>query len=231
VAVDVGSITGPLAEGAYLGATKGSHSMATEDRPGVWRQANGGTLFLDELANMPEAVQQANLRVMQEREVRAIGATGAHKVDVDVVAATNRDMLAEIRAGRFKMDLYYRLAAEVVTLPPLRARREEIPWLVDAMLREKQSSRRPSMEFLLRALRYDWPGNVRQLKIVVGQALRDERTSELAGAHVPAPVNGALDETASMTSDLEAPRQRVEGSGGAGDRAGDGEGEDSEVWD
>ena len=189
VSVDVGSVKGELAAAEYRGVVKGSHSMARESREGFWKQADGGTLFLDELANMPLDVQRTNLRILQEREVLPIGASKPIPVDVDVVAATNKDLKAQIAAGEFLHDLYHRFAAEVVRLPPLRDRPEEIPWLIDTLVRRRDAARRVTRDLVVRALRYDWPGNVRELEQRIGSALLDEGP-ELAPRHIAAPASG-----------------------------------------
>ena len=181
VTVDVGSVQGTLAEAEYRGAVKGAHSMANEDRRGFWQQANGGTIFFDELANMPMDVQHLNLRILQEREVRPIGAPRAIPIEVDVVAATNKDLRAQIAAGRFMFDLYQRFGGHSVKLPPLRDRREEIPWLIERFAKGRRASR----ELIARALRYAWPGNVRELELAVGRAVADEATPELSPDYVP----------------------------------------------
>ena len=133
------------------------------------QEADGGTLFLDEIGDMPLALQARLLRVLAEREVLPIGATRALKVDVRVIAATHADLPAVVRAGRFRDDLYYRLAGAHLVLPPLRQRRD-LPWLVHKLLREagRRVQLGPDAEPWLRA--HLWPGNLRELKNVIDYA-------------------------------------------------------------
>jgi two-component system response regulator HydG len=139
----------------------------------VFGEADGGTLFLDEIGDMPLATQAKLLRVLQEREVRAVGSDATRKVDVRVIAATHRDLQAEIRAGGFREDLFYRLAVVPITVPPLRDRAEDIPalarhFLARARARNPDGALRTLADDLLAALSaYAWPGNVRELEHVV----------------------------------------------------------------
>jgi len=164
-----------LLESELFGHKKGSFTGAHEDKKGLFEIADGGTLFLDEVTEMPMSLQSKLLRVLQEGEIRAIGATQEKRVNVRIVAATNRNMEKEVKEGRFREDLYYRLSVFPIRVPPLRERREDIPLLAESFL-ERYSTEvgKPAAGYsqqtmeLLQA--YDWPGNVRELFHVVERA-------------------------------------------------------------
>jgi DNA-binding NtrC family response regulator len=165
VAVNCGALPATLVESELFGARRGAYSGATHDRPGLVRAADRGTLFLDEIGDLPLPAQVALLRVLQEREVLPIGGTQAHKVDLRVVAATHQDVAALVAQGRFRADLYARLAGFVLTLPPLRERRQDLGLLVGELLGRAGA---PAATFTLAAARallaHDWPLNVRELE-------------------------------------------------------------------
>ncbi|MCI1190655.1 sigma-54-dependent Fis family transcriptional regulator [Calidifontimicrobium sp. SYSU G02091] len=170
VAVNCAAIPETLIESELFGHLPGSFSGARlKGKAGLIQEADGGTLFLDEIGDMPLPLQARLLRVLAEREVLPIGATRAVKVDVRVIAATHADLQALVRAGRFRDDLYYRLAGAHLVLPPLRQRRD-LPWLVAKLLREggRQVQLGPDAEHWLRA--HDWPGNLRELRNVIDYA-------------------------------------------------------------
>jgi transcriptional regulator of acetoin/glycerol metabolism len=170
VAVNCAAIPETLIESELFGHLPGSFSGASpKGKRGLIQEADGGTLFLDEIGDMPLALQARLLRVLAEREVLPIGATRAQKVDVRVIAATHADLQERVRAGRFRDDLYYRLAGAHLSLPPLRERRD-LPWLVQLLLREGDPPVQiaPEAEDWLRA--YPWPGNLRELKNVLDYA-------------------------------------------------------------
>lgn len=176
VPVHCGAIPENLIESELFGYTKGAFTDARKDTPGKFREADGGTLFLDEVATMPLATQVRLLRVLQEREVQPLGGGGPVKVDVRVVAATNQDLWKKVQEGTFREDLFYRLDVIPIQLPPLRARREEIPFLAQHFLNRKAREHRlypkalhPSVDPLLMAL--PWPGNVRQLENAIERAI------------------------------------------------------------
>ncbi len=176
VPVHCGAIPENLLESELFGYTKGAFTDARKDTAGKFREAHGGTIFLDEVATMPLSAQVRLLRVMQEREVQPLGGGGPVKVDVRVVAATNADLRGLMREGRFREDLYYRLEVVPITLPPLRARREEIPFLAQHFMTRKAREHglypkalHPSVDPLLMAL--PWPGNVRQLENAIERAI------------------------------------------------------------
>jgi DNA-binding NtrC family response regulator len=162
VAIDCGSLVGTLMESELFGHVKGAFSGATENKKGLVELADGGTAFFDEIGDLPLDMQVKLLRVLQEREFRAVGALQWRKLDVRVIAATHRDLKTEIRGGRFREDLFYRLNVITIHIPPLRERRQDIPLLIEHFL--NGSGFRPSQDLYDALLSYDWPGNVRELK-------------------------------------------------------------------
>src|SRR5690606_8209016 len=134
VAVNCGAIPENLLEAEFFGARKGAYTGATADRDGYFQAARGGTLFLDEIGDLPLAMQSKLLRAIQERIVRPIGSTQEDTVDVRIVSATHKDLHAEVQAGRFRQDLFYRLNVIEIGVPPLRERREDLPALCEALL-------------------------------------------------------------------------------------------------
>ena len=176
VAVNCGAIPENLLESELFGYVKGVFTGAARDQPGLIRAAQGGTLFLDEIGDMPLPLQVKLLRVLEEREVRPVGATRSEPVDVRIISATHRDLEVEMSEGRFRSDLYYRLNVVSLAIPDLAERRDDIPLLANHFLRQLAQRYRKeingfapeAMELLIRA---SWPGNVRQLLNVVEQAV------------------------------------------------------------
>jgi DNA-binding NtrC family response regulator len=167
VALNCGAIPESLIDSELFGHAKGAFTGATTDRAGVFVEADGGTLFLDEIGDMPLAVQARLLRVLQESEVRPVGATGVKKVDVRVIAASHVDLDAAVGEGRFRQDLYYRLAVVKLPVPPLRERLDDLPLLTAHFLRkhtrgDKATTMAPETLEVMAA--YQWPGNVRELE-------------------------------------------------------------------
>jgi DNA-binding NtrC family response regulator len=176
VPVHCGAIPDNLIESELFGYTKGAFTDARKDTPGKFREAHGGTLFLDEVSTMPLSVQVRLLRVLQEREVQPLGGGPPVKVEVRVIAATNVDLWHRVQEGTFREDLFYRLEVVPINLPPLRQRREEIPFLAQHFLNRKAreyglypKALHPSVDPLLMAL--PWPGNVRQLENAIERAI------------------------------------------------------------
>jgi len=172
VAVNCGAIPENLVESELFGHVKGAFTGAVQANVGLFTSAHRGTIFLDEIADLPLAMQVKLLRVLQEREVRAVGAAKAHKVDVRVISASNRKLEDEVAAGRFRQDLFYRLNVVGLTLPPLAERREDIPLLANHFMRSlAQRYAKSITAFAPGALEQlstaSWPGNVRQLQNVV----------------------------------------------------------------
>ncbi len=158
-----------LLEGELFGHVRGAFTGADRARPGLFEQADGGTLFLDEIGDATPAIQAKLLRVLQEREVRPVGATTARRVDVRVLSATNRDLRRDVEEGRFRLDLYYRLRVFPIVVPPLRERREDVTPLAEHFLeRFAREEEKPLAGFEPETLalieRHAWPGNVRDLQ-------------------------------------------------------------------
>jgi DNA-binding NtrC family response regulator len=173
VAVNCGAIPGELIEAELFGHVKGSFTGADRDRIGLWEEADGGTVFLDEITETTPAFQVKLLRAVQEGEIRRVGSNQTVKVDVRVVAASNRDVEQEVEAGRFRKDLFYRLNAVSIVLPPLRERREDILPLAQTFA-ARVHTLSPTVKFSSDALsvleRYSWPGNVRELENAIVRA-------------------------------------------------------------
>ncbi|HSQ31134.1 MAG TPA: sigma-54 dependent transcriptional regulator [Gemmatimonadaceae bacterium] len=197
LAVNCGALAEGVLESELFGHVRGAFTGAVRDRVGVFEAAQGGTIFLDEVGEMSPSVQQRLLRVLQEREVTRVGATRAVKVDVRVVAATNRELGAMVEQGRFREDLYYRLAVFPIALPPLRDRVADIPLLVEHALsalrsRRGGAERLACSPFAMRLLRaYDWPGNVRQLFAVLERAAVEADYGRIEAQHLPAELRAA----------------------------------------
>jgi two-component system response regulator AtoC len=176
IAVNCGAIPDSLLESELFGHRKGAFTDANRDRKGLFEEASGGTLFLDEIGELPLALQVKLLRVLQEGEIRRLGDSQDIKVDVRVVAATARDLAAEVARGAFREDLYYRLNVFALHLPALRERREDIPILVEHFLtrmnaRMGLSVAAASPEAMKLLVDYDWPGNVRELENCIERAI------------------------------------------------------------
>ncbi|WP_300652392.1 sigma-54 dependent transcriptional regulator [Hydrogenophaga sp.] len=176
VAVNCGAIPENLIEAEFFGARKGAYTGATHDREGYFQAAKGGTLFLDEIGDLPLAMQAKLLRVIQERRVRALGGVQEEAVDVRLVSATHRDLVALVQAGQFRQDLFYRLNVIELRTPSLRERRDDLPELAHALLqRICKESGQPTPELSNRALDWikarDLPGNVRELENLLQRAL------------------------------------------------------------
>jgi two-component system, NtrC family, response regulator HydG len=165
VIFDCGSVAPNLVESELLGHERGAFTGAVTTHAGAFQRAHGGTLLLDEIGELPLALQPRLLRALESRCVRRVGGKVDHRVDVRVIAATNRDLRAEVSAGRFREDLFFRLAVAVVEVPPLRQRLDDLPDLVDGLLADLGRPEIVVSEDALAALRaHAWPGNVRELK-------------------------------------------------------------------
>ncbi len=193
VAFDCSALAPSLVESELFGHEKGAFTGAERARRGLFRDASGGTLFLDEIGDVAPEVQNKLLRVLQEREVKPVGGDTLVKIDVRVVAATNKDLGRLIAAGRFREDLYYRLAVVPVELPPLRERKEDIPLLVAHVLaRRKSAGPRPSRiapDALALLGAYRWPGNIRELENVIERAAILSDGEEIRARDLP-PLDG-----------------------------------------
>jgi DNA-binding NtrC family response regulator len=181
VPIDCGSLVGTLMESELFGHVKGAFSGAIDNKKGMVELADGGTAFFDEIGDLPLEMQVKLLRLVQEKEFRAVGSLQWRKVDLRIIAATHRDLKAEVAAGRFRQDLYYRLNVFTIHLPPLRQRREDVPLLIDHFL----GGFTPSREILDVLLSYDWPGNVRELKHCVERMAAMQSEGALQMADLP----------------------------------------------
>ena len=214
VAENCGAMPDELLESELFGHKRGAFTGASEDRVGLFDLADGGTVFLDEVGEISPAFQVKLLRVLQEGEIRPLGSNQRRKVNVRVVAATNRDLEADVRAGRFREDLYYRLATFTIELPPLRERRDDIAVLAHALLDDLQrqlgkSVKGISRETLACLETYHWPGNVRELQNELKRMLVLAEDDTLAADLLsPRILQGAAEEE---TEDLGIIRQ-TEGS-------------------
>ena len=184
VAVNCAAISAELVESELFGHEKGAFTGADARRAGRFEAANGGTIFLDEIGDMAPETQAKVLRVLQERSFERVGGTEPIEVDVRVVAATHRDLEADVNAGRFREDLYYRLKVVELTLPPLRERAEDLPALSQRFLHQvaerlDRDCKRLSPDALAALARHTWPGNVRELRNVLEQATVLSATDEI----------------------------------------------------
>ncbi len=207
IPVDCGAIAESLMESELFGHAKGSFTGATGARRGLFEEASGGTLFLDEVGDVGPKIQGQLLRALQEGEIRRVGESSPVKVDVRIVAATNKDLKALTKEGKFREDLLYRLDVVRLHLPPLRERQEDIPALVEHFAsRHVRGGARPvvTREALERLMAYDWPGNVRQLENIVARALALNATGILGPGDFPAPIGDAVPSRSAhvLTDDL-----------------------------
>jgi two-component system, NtrC family, response regulator AtoC len=173
VTVDCGALVPTLIESELFGYEKGAFTGALKSRSGLFQSAQAGTIFLDEVGELPQEMQAKLLRVLQEKELRPVGSDASVKVNVRVIAATNRDLEAAYRAGTFRKDLYFRLNVVTVHIPPLRERKSDIPILVRSFL-DRYAPKAPlsvTPEAMHALLQYDWPGNVRELENCIERAV------------------------------------------------------------
>src|SRR5262245_12356634 len=198
VAVNCSAIPETLLESELFGHEKGAFTGAMDRRAGYFELADAGTIFLDEITEMSPALQAKYLRTLQDGAVRRLGAKNEVKVDVRVIAATNREPLRAVKDGAFREDLYYRLNVLSIALPPLRERREDVPLLVDAFIREFNDKYVKSVRSLDDAgmrllMQHDWPGNVRELRNIIERAVVQSEGEQIGAsvlpfAAVPAPA-------------------------------------------
>jgi transcriptional regulator with PAS, ATPase and Fis domain len=201
VTINCAALQEALLESELFGHEKGAFTGATQAKPGLVEVAEGGTLFIDEIAEMAPALQAKLLRVLEDGHFRRVGSTQERHADVRVIAATNKDLEAEQKAGHFREDLYYRLNVVTIVLAPLKERREDIPELVEHFLATRQVGprrMRVEPEAMQALVRYDWPGNVRELANVLeraqilaeGDAVTLDDLPEGVVAEAPRPVAG-----------------------------------------
>ena len=191
VAVDCAAIPDALLESELFGVKKGAYTDARASRPGMFQEADGGTLFLDEVGELAPALQAKLLRVLQEREVRPVGATEPERDDVRVVAATNRHLRAEVEKSAFRQDLFYRLAVIEISIPPLRERLDDVAPLAEHFLRRAAERAGKAIEgfsgaAMKRLYAHDWPGNARELENAVERAVALTEHARLLPDDLPA---------------------------------------------
>jgi DNA-binding NtrC family response regulator len=163
VPIDCGSLVGTMMESELFGHVRGAFTGATDNKRGLLESANGGTAFFDEIGELPLELQVKLLRVLQEKELRPLGSLQRIRIDVRIVAATNRDLQKEVAAGRFREDLFHRLNVVRLTLPPLRERKEDIPLLIERFLSQTGGRFVLSYDATEALMQYQWPGNIREL--------------------------------------------------------------------
>jgi DNA-binding NtrC family response regulator len=195
VVLDCGAIPPNLIESELFGHEKGSFTGAISARPGAFERANGGTIFLDELGELRVDLQPKLLRVLENREVRRVGGNEVIEVDVRVIAATNRDLVKEVTAGNFREDLYFRLSVIGIQLPPLRQRRDDIPYILRTAMGDPEvvaahGRKRFSPGAMSMLMAYPWPGNIRELMNVMSHVLTFADGEEIDVQHLPARVQG-----------------------------------------
>jgi DNA-binding NtrC family response regulator len=192
VVLDCGSIPPNLIESELFGHERGAFTGATGSYAGAFERANGGTVFLDEIGELPLGMQPKLLRVLERKEVRRVGGTKTLEVDVRIIAATNRDLGVEVNRGRFREDLYYRLAVARVHVPALRDRKDDLPLLIEHILASTPGGEAAQIaqETVDLMMKHDWPGNVRELRNVIERAvlLAESPENEDSLRRAPAPV-------------------------------------------
>jgi transcriptional regulator with PAS, ATPase and Fis domain len=199
VVIDCASIPAQLMESELFGHEKGAFTGADRARIGAFEAANGGTLLLDEIGELPLDLQPKLLRVLENRQITRVGSHSPLKVDVRVIAATNRDLKAEVNARRFRSDLYYRLAVLEILMPPLRARPEDLPLLVEEILRRiavtkgEGATQLRSPAVIAELQRHAWPGNVRELRNYVERAIAFDEPPPLDPIGPPSAASHDID--------------------------------------
>jgi two-component system response regulator AtoC len=215
ITLNCGALPEGLLESELFGFERGAFTGALEPKAGKFELAHGGTLMLDEVGEMSPKTQVEFLRVLQEKEFRRLGGEKLIRVDVRIVAATNKDLLEEIKEGRFRRDLYYRLAVVPIDMPPLRDRREDIPLLVNAFLGEfakihRRRTKKISHEALELLMHYDWPGNIRELRNVIERMTVTTDVALLRAEHLPPEVVSSEGTSRQIHIPLGTPLKRVE---------------------
>jgi DNA-binding NtrC family response regulator len=194
VVIDCCSMVGPLMESEMFGHQKGAFTGASVTKVGLLESANGGTAFFDEIGELATDLQVKLLRVLQEKQFRAVGSIGNRTSNFRVIAATNRDLGVEIQAGRFRRDLFYRLNVMRLRLPPLRERKDDIPALMTYFLDRHGNGHRVADDTIEVLMQYDWPGNIRELEHVVQHMVAMNSGPWLTAADLPSSVRNSHSE-------------------------------------
>ena len=205
VVIDCSSLVGPLMESELFGYAKGAFTGAHNQKLGLLDAAHGGTAFFDEIGELPFEMQQKLLRVLQEKEYRAIGGLTSRSSDFRVIAATNRDLQKDVEDKKFRQDLYYRLAVMRLRLSPLRDRRDDIPSLITHFLDRYGNDHKMPDEIMSQLIDYDWPGNVRELEHTVQQMVAMNSGPWLSNADLPSSVLNRKLEREMVTSNVTMP--------------------------
>ncbi len=215
VPVNCGAIPENLYESEFFGYKKGAFTGASTDHDGLFKSANTGTLFLDEIGDLPEHVQVKLLRVLQEKEVRPVGSNSSFKIDVRVLAATNKDLLQEVQKGNFREDLYYRINVVEIKLPSLAERKEDIPLLVqhfiDSYNKElKRKIKGVDNKVMKALLSYEWKGNLRELENMIERAVLLCESDMITINELPAYIQPKEDRSNHHTKDLNTALETYE---------------------
>ena len=192
IPIDCATLSGPLMESELFGHVRGSFTGAVQNKIGLIEEANGGTAFFDEIGELPLDMQVKLLRVLQEKEFRPVGSSSVRRSDFRLIAATNRDLAAEVEKGAFRRDLYYRLNVVTLRVAPLRERKEDIPALVTHFLEKYGRNHTFTQETLDSLLSYDWPGNVRELEHCIQHMVAINSGPLLHAADLPTTLQNHL---------------------------------------
>jgi NtrC-family two-component system response regulator AlgB len=209
VVVNCAALAEQLLESELFGHVKGAFTGATKDRQGRFEAADGGTVFLDEIGEIAPSTQVKLLRFLQSKEFERVGETETRKVDARVIAATNKNLDEAVKQGAFREDLFYRLNAVTLTIPPLRERMEDIPLLVTHFLRKFGSESELTKEAFVALKKYSWKGNVRELENVIERAVLLSRREDIQLHHLPDQFQSLEPSSESALSLEEVERQHI----------------------
>ncbi|MFH2138825.1 MAG: sigma-54 dependent transcriptional regulator [Candidatus Omnitrophota bacterium] len=214
VSIDCGALPDELLESELFGHVKGSFTGAISTKQGLFEVAGGGTLFLDEIGETSPAMQTKLLRALQEKEIRSVGATKSAKVDVRIIAATNRNLEDEVKRGNFRKDLFYRISVISLYLPLLKERKEDIEFLVNHFLKKYQSAGTPAKRISPECLdvfrSYNWPGNVRELENAIESAIALSEKDEISLVDLPARITESPVSASLSVSEEDSLKEKVE---------------------
>ncbi len=224
MAVNCGGLSLELASSQFFGHRRGAFTGAVADHRGFLEAADGGTLFLDEIGELPASIQPKLLRVLEDGQITPVGHTGTRPVDFRLIAATSRDLEQEIERRDFRADLFYRIAVVRIRLPPLRERPEDLPLLVRSFLKETRAKTGKSVtqvddEAMGLLLRYDWPGNVRQLRNVVESCVIRAQGTQIRASELPPELQARPTGSPGARTEAERIRAALAETGGNRRRA------------